>query len=306
MRAPLNNAITLLRSGDPESIGEALSILQGTVFAFSMKVCGHREDAEDTMQEVLSRSLPHLSKIEDPRALAAWLYKVTRNRCWRSRRRVANGPTETLSLDELMPDREELLQLEQRHAPHPEEHALRSEETRLLHKAVLQLPAQYRMVLVLHDMEELDTDLVARVLNLQPGTVRVRLHRARLGLRKIMARPLEELPPSRHAPHSVGTTRRRHRGKNACDPQCRAIFARLSEYLDYRLAPPDDAHMRRHMEACPACVTFLADLNAAIDRCRRFEVAECGEVQTRLGALFVEEYLRLTASQDAAAQPLRA
>jgi DNA-directed RNA polymerase specialized sigma24 family protein len=45
-------------------VGEALAILQGTVFAFSMKVCGHREDAEDTMQKVPLRSLPHLGKIE--------------------------------------------------------------------------------------------------------------------------------------------------------------------------------------------------------------------------------------------------
>ena len=51
-------------------------------------------------------------------------------------------------------------------------------------QAVLQLPPQYRLVLVLHDMEELDTEEVAAVLSLQPGTVRVRLHRARLMLRK--------------------------------------------------------------------------------------------------------------------------
>src|ERR1700757_1243003 len=80
MRARLNEALALLHSGDSEKIGKALAILQGTVFAFSMKVCGHREDAEDTMQEVLLRSLRHLSKIEHPRALAVWLYTVTRNR----------------------------------------------------------------------------------------------------------------------------------------------------------------------------------------------------------------------------------
>ena len=63
-----------------------------------------------------------------------------------------------------------------------------AEQSHLLHQAVLRIPAPLRMVLVLHDMEELDTEQVAKILGLQTGTVRVRLHRARLGVRKEMAR----------------------------------------------------------------------------------------------------------------------
>lgn len=189
MRARLNEALTLLHSGDSEKIGEALAILQGTVFAFSMKICRHREDAEDTMQEVLLRSLPHLGKIDHPRALAVWLYTVTRNRCWRSRHRPTNAPRETLSIDELMPGREELHRLLEDKAAGPEEQTRRDEEVQLLHKAVLTLPAQYRIVLVLHDMEELDTGLVAQILGIQPGTVRVRLHRARLAALSMPYKP---------------------------------------------------------------------------------------------------------------------
>jgi RNA polymerase sigma-70 factor (ECF subfamily) len=43
-----------------------------------MQVCGQREDAEDTMQEVLLKALPYLLKFESPRALRVWLYKVAR------------------------------------------------------------------------------------------------------------------------------------------------------------------------------------------------------------------------------------
>src|SRR5450755_3665403 len=108
MRPQLANAVELLRNDDRDSIDEAIRLMQNTVYSFSMKVCGHPQDAEDTMQEVLMRSLPHLAKIEDPRALAVWLYTVTRNRCWRMRRRPVDAPKETLSLDELMPDDLEL------------------------------------------------------------------------------------------------------------------------------------------------------------------------------------------------------
>ncbi len=92
MRPELIQAAALLRRNTPEAVEEAIGLLQNTVYSFSMKVCGHPEDAEDTMQEVLFRSLGHLAKIQDPQALSVWLYTVTRNRCWRMRRKSANAP----------------------------------------------------------------------------------------------------------------------------------------------------------------------------------------------------------------------
>ena len=68
MRPELIQATELLRLNTPEAVEEAIGLLQNTVYSFSMKVCGHPQDAEDTMQEVLSRSLGHLAKIQDPAA----------------------------------------------------------------------------------------------------------------------------------------------------------------------------------------------------------------------------------------------
>ena len=172
MRPELIQATDLLRRNTPEAVDEAIGLLQNTVYSFSMKVCGHPEDAEDTMQEVLYRSLGHLAKIQDPQALAVWLYTVTRNRCWRMRRKGASAPAHIQSLDELMPDEAELGRLLQDAAAGPEANLLYAEQHHLLHKVVLRIPAQLRIVLVLHDMEELTTEQVARVLGLQPGTVR--------------------------------------------------------------------------------------------------------------------------------------
>ena len=64
MRKEIEQAIALLSEKSPQSLEHALELIQGTVFSFSMKVCGQREDAEDTMQEVLVRSLPQLPKFE--------------------------------------------------------------------------------------------------------------------------------------------------------------------------------------------------------------------------------------------------
>ena len=107
MRPELIQVTELLQRNTPEAVEEAIGLLQNTVYSFSMKVCGHPEDAEDTMQEVLFRSLGHLAKIQNPQALAVWLYTVTRNRCWRMRRKSAHAPSHTFSIDELMPDEAE-------------------------------------------------------------------------------------------------------------------------------------------------------------------------------------------------------
>ena len=69
MRPELIQATELLHRNTPEAVEEAIGLLQHTVYSFSMKVCGHRQDAEDTMQEVLSGSLGHLAKLRTRKLL---------------------------------------------------------------------------------------------------------------------------------------------------------------------------------------------------------------------------------------------
>jgi RNA polymerase sigma-70 factor, ECF subfamily len=285
MRPELSQAVRLLRANTPEAVDEALALLQNTVFSFSMKLCGHREDAEDTMQEVLYRSLRHLARIDEPRALAVWLYTVTRNRCWRMRKTHAHAPRQTLSLDELIPGEADLARLLEDPASGPEDNLLAGERSEQLHHAILRIPPQLRIVLILHDMEDLPTEDVARILNLKPGTVRVRLHRARLAVRRELSRPTEAAPPALPL---------RPRKKSRRVPiACRELFANLSEYLDERVEPRTCDEIRRHMEGCPSCIAFLRDLRGAIDRCRAMNTACDPALARRLRSILTREYLRL-------------
>jgi RNA polymerase sigma-70 factor (ECF subfamily) len=294
MRPELIRATDLLRLNTPESVEEAVGLLQNTVYSFSMKVCGHPEDAEDTMQEVLFRSLEHLAKIQDPQDLAIWLYTVTRNRCWRMRRKRSHAPTKMLSLDELMPSDEEMGLLLQGAGNDPEGNLLRAEQRYLLHQAILRIPAPMRIVLVLHDMEELATGQVAQVLGLQEGTVRIRLHRARLSVRKEMNEILGATPEFSNKAQSFADRPKGRRSKvGQRTAECRDLFANLSEYLDGRVEPLTCDQMREHIEACPSCVAFLRDLRAAIDRCRSLEIACDSAVAPRLRAILTKEYLRM-------------
>lgn len=286
MRPELTQAARLLKSKDPQDIEKAVRILQNTVYSFSMKVCGHREDAEDTMQEVLFRSLPHLSKLEEPRALAVWLYTVTRNRCWRMRRKSVYAPKQTLSLDELMPNAAELERLLTGTTKNPEVALLHQEQDEKLREAVLQIPPHYRIILVLHDMEDLDTEQTAQVLGLKTGTVRVRLHRARLLVRKLLSVSTQD----RATIHEESRKRKKPQ-------ECRELFAQLSEFIDGRLETLSCKELQKHIADCPACVVFLADLQAAISRCRNLGVKCDPEMEGRLSTLLLKEYLRLIGNE---------
>ena len=267
MRAEIEKAVELLRREDEASLEEALALLQNTVFSFSMRVCGHREDAEDTMQEVLLKSVPQLPKFDNPKALIVWLYKVAKNRCLMSRRKSKFAPAHELSLEELMPDRKELEQLHTDGKINPESFAIRSEQASSLRDAVQKLPPQYRIVLVLRDMEGLTDGEVAEITGLRAGTVRVRLHRARLFVRKELMRTWTRREKEKR-PQSFSAT------ADFRPARCKAMFAELSEYLDDQLDDSLCEELERHMEGCGPCQAFVATLEAAVEQCRR-STAEC-------------------------------
>jgi len=176
----------------------------------------------------------------------------------------------------------------------PEGNLLAAEQYHLLHQAILRVPPPLRIVLVLHDMEELATEQVAQVLSLQQGTVRIRLHRARLSVRKEMNQLLREVPEEQNDAKPSVKKRKVAKTKNGQRPaECRDLFANLSEYLDGRVEPLTCEQMREHIEACPSCVAFLRDLRAAIDRCRSLEIPCDPAVAPRLRAILTREYLRM-------------
>jgi RNA polymerase sigma-70 factor, ECF subfamily len=265
MRKEIEQAMSLLEKHDPQALDQALELLQGTVFSFSMKVCGQREDAEDTMQDVLVKSLPYLPKFESPRALLVWLYRVAKNRCLMSRRKSKFAPKQNLSLDELMPDRQALTNLAKESPVNPESIAIRSQQAKRLREVIQQLPPQYRIILVLRDMEGLTDEEVGDITGLLPGNVRVRLHRARLFVRQKLARQNQK-----HSRSKITVLRPRHLTASSenSPASCRALFAQLSNYLDEELDDSLCEKLERHLDGCEPCKAFLASLESTIQQLR--------------------------------------
>lgn len=174
-----------MRRDAPGAFEEFVSAYGDRIFGFGLRVCGEREDAKDILQETLIQAYRSLAQLEHPAALKSWLYRVAANACRMKRRKGKYEPAHELSLDELVsrdrpsgptqiPDPGSL----------PDEELERSEAGQIIRTAIGKIPVHYRMVLILRDMEQLSTKEVAEALDLAEPAVKMRLHRARLMVKK--------------------------------------------------------------------------------------------------------------------------
>ncbi|HLI29796.1 MAG TPA: RNA polymerase sigma factor [Terriglobia bacterium] len=187
MNGRIEQAIEQLKSGGEKSFHLALENLTASAFAFAKKMCGNKQDAEDIAQETMIQLAPSITKFSDARGLGVWLYKVAKTRCLMSRRSGKFAPVRVLSLDDMMPQGGDSSPSTFADWPeNPEDLILRRELRQQLEKAILDLPEAYRMVLVLRDMEQLDTQEVAKTLGISQATVKMRLHRARVFVRNAL------------------------------------------------------------------------------------------------------------------------
>jgi RNA polymerase sigma-70 factor (ECF subfamily) len=187
MGSPSDNAALLsrIREDAPGAFEEFVGRFGGRIYAFGMKFCGEREDAKDVLQDTLLQAYRSLRELDNPGAMTSWLYRVAANACLMKRRKGKFEPERELSLEELMPSPGEGPRVEipdPNAMPHDE--AVRAETAARVRKAIGDLPPAYRIVLVMRDMEQLTTQEVADALGLEIPAVKMRLHRARLMVRK--------------------------------------------------------------------------------------------------------------------------
>lgn len=172
--------------GDERALENLLMRAQEVAYRFSHTVCGGPTDAEDVMQDALLKTFRYVRRIRDPRAFRTWLYRTVRNACLMKRRRRVGEPRRVLSLDDLLPT-------VNGHAAaidavesgrNPEALAVNAALRRRLGKALRALPPDHRAIVFLREMEGLSTKDVAGILKISESNVKMRLHRARLFLRK--------------------------------------------------------------------------------------------------------------------------
>lgn len=169
--------IRLTLDGQPEAFGHLIRKYQNRLFNGMVHILRSEPEAEDVVQDAFVLAFTKLESFKGNSAFFTWLYRIGYNvAITRIRRRKSTvsieGKDERGRLD--FPDK----------GPSPADRLEQHEQADQLRLALDRLSDEHRSILVLREMEELDYDAIAEILNLPIGTVRSRLHRARTQLRE--------------------------------------------------------------------------------------------------------------------------
>ena len=170
-------------TGNQSAFGGLIRRYQDRLYNVVLRlVGGNPDDALDIVQETFLSAYQNLESFKGNAEFFTWLYRIAFNTAvsWQRKRRVVYS-LEPLSNGELIAepfDRSELNQ--------PGDALERAEEEERLYQALNRLSPEYRIVLILKDIEDQKYEEIAQTLQIPVGTVRSRLHRARLELRALL------------------------------------------------------------------------------------------------------------------------
>lgn len=182
------------KRGDQQALGELLVAYQDRLYNVCLRMVSNRDDAAEVCQDVLVKIIQGIGKFRGESGLATWMTRIAMNQSISHlrRRRVRR----TVSIDQSYgsdngPDDQATAlrhQIEDPREPGPDQSVQEGEMLERLHQAMANLDDDFRAVLVLRDIEQQDYATIGQTLDIPVGTVKSRLFRARLALRKEMDR----------------------------------------------------------------------------------------------------------------------
>ena len=167
------------RAGDPAAFESLVMPHRETILRRAQRILRNREDAEDIVQIAFLQAFRHLDGFQERSQFSSWLIRIATNAAL-MRLRVSRQKYE-MSLDRLVdgtPAKFQIVELR----PNPEQECSANEVRAMLDEAHDRLAPIYKEVLHLRHVEELSAKEAARILEVPVGTVKARLHRARLKL----------------------------------------------------------------------------------------------------------------------------
>ena len=175
--------VNAARGGDIGSFEKLVKRYDRNVFRIAQHITQNREDAEDVVQDAFLKAYQNLGQFQGQSKFYTWLVRITVNEAlMRLRRR---RPERMVSIDEDVKTEEDSIPREIADwSPNPEQQYSQGELKEILGKTIQGLPAGFRMVFVLRDVEGLSTEETAAALELSVPAVKSRLLRARLQLRE--------------------------------------------------------------------------------------------------------------------------
>ena len=164
--------------GDGEAFASLVKRHERRVYNLSLRMTGSEEDARDATQDAFLSALRKLSSFRGEAAFTTWMHRVTVNACYDVMRKKKREPMLDLGGDE-----------RERSGPEPApapDIADASDLSIDVQRALLAVPEDFRVVMLLHDVRDLPQQEIAAILQIAVGTVKSRLHRGRVALAEAM------------------------------------------------------------------------------------------------------------------------
>jgi RNA polymerase sigma-70 factor (ECF subfamily) len=181
-----NALLHRLQAGDDLAVGELVDTYGQRIYQLAFRYMRNREDAEEVTQDVLYKVIRKVGAFRGDSALSSWIYRITFNTAMSRLRTAKHQPLqsdETVTLEGRRPIKREPADWSQM----ADERVFRAELRRRVLRAILALPVIYRAPVVLRDLQGLSTEEASARLRVKDQTLKSRLHRGRLILRRQLA-----------------------------------------------------------------------------------------------------------------------
>lgn len=177
---------------DERAFGELVTRYESKVYSLAMKMLRNPEDAEDVLQDTFLRAYRGIKSFKGNSTFSTWIYRITANSALMRLRKKQLPQVSIEDSDE----RDAPISIAD-WAPGPVEQLLNQEMQKVMDEAIDALPAEFRQVFILRDVEEMSNAEVAEILDLSVAAVKSRLHRARLKVRNRLAQYFSETKADR-------------------------------------------------------------------------------------------------------------
>jgi RNA polymerase sigma-70 factor (ECF subfamily) len=182
------------KTGDYQAFEALVNRYEGKIYRLARRMLRNQEDAEDALQEAFLQVYRGLKGFEGRSSFSTWLFRLATNVCLMKIRHRETEPATLLPLEEYLPRHEEGEPPHIQHWPDkPEEVLLNKESRQKMLEALERLPAEYRAIFILRDVEGFSNAEAGEALGISVAAVKSRLHRARLTLRGMLSSYFEKM-----------------------------------------------------------------------------------------------------------------
>ncbi|MBQ4515278.1 MAG: sigma-70 family RNA polymerase sigma factor [Clostridia bacterium] len=174
------------KQGDVDAFEQLIISYQKKIVNLAYRMLGNMADAEDAAQDIFVRVFRSISGFNEQAAFSTWIYRIATNVCLDIlRKKKRQNEQNTISIHRGEENDEYELPIED-NQPSPYEQAQKSAAMKALEKALNQLGDEQKMVIILRDINGLSYEEIAEITNCTLGTVKSRINRSRLTLRKLL------------------------------------------------------------------------------------------------------------------------